>query len=147
MTMARSRYAVEELDHSACLRLLRRAPIGRVGFTDRALPRILPVHCLVQDGEVVVARRHNAELKVSPGEIVAFETDAYDPATREGWCVGLVGTCRAVTDSDEVAELDELDFAPWRSEEGGAYIGISIGLLHGRALIAIATGGPSLVSD
>lgn len=136
--MARRRLTVDTLDDSACRKLLGSAPMGRVGFTDRALPRILPVHCTLRDGEVVMARRHGATLDIRPQEIVAFEVDDYDPVTSEGWCVSLVGTCRVITDGGEIAELDALDFAPWSSDEGTAYIAISIGLLHGRAVTAAA---------
>ena len=136
--MARRRLAVEQLDEPTCRKLLGAAPMGRVGFTDRALPRILPVHCVLRDDEVVMARRHGATLDVRPDEIVAFEIDEYHRATGEGWCVSLVGTCRVVEDSDEIAELDALAFAPWSSEEGTVYIAISPGLLHGRAVTATA---------
>lgn len=136
--MARHRYTVQDLDAVACRRLLGSFPIGRVGFTDRALPRMLPVHCAVRNDEVVVAVRDGATLHIRSQEIVAFEVDAYDPATRQGWCVSLVGTCRVITDGGEMAELDALDFAPWASDEGSTYIGISISLMHGRALGAPA---------
>lgn len=136
--MTRRRYSVEELDESTCRRLLCRSPMGRVGFTDRALPRILPAYCTLHGDEVVLARRHGATLEIRQGAIVAFEVDTYDPITHEGWCVSLVGTSRVVTDKDEVAELDALDFAPWTSQEGSAYIGISMSLVHGRALSAVA---------
>lgn len=134
--MGRPRYTVEDLDDAACRERLNSAPTGRIGFTDRALPRILPVHYTLRDDEVVIARRSGATLDIRPQEIVAFEVDHYDPATREGWSVSLVGTCRIITDSDEIAELDAVDFAPWNSEEGSTYIGISIGLMHGRVLMA-----------
>lgn len=136
--MTRRRLTVEELDDAACRELLGSAPMGRVGFTDRALPRILAVHSTVRDDEVVMARRSGATLDVRPQEIVAFEVDEYDPVTREGWCVSLVGTCRVITDPDEIAELDALDVAPWNSEEGTVYIAVSIGLLRGRAITAAA---------
>lgn len=136
--MARRRLTVDTLDDSACRKLLGTAPMGRVGFSDRALPRILPVHCTLRDDEVVLARRNGATLDIRPHEIVAFEVDDYDPVTREGWCVSLVGTCRVISDGEEIAELDALDFAPWDSDEGTVYIAISIGLLRGRAVTASA---------
>lgn len=134
--MARPRYVVEDLDESACRELLRRSPVGRIGFTHRALPRVLPVRFTMWDGEVVVARRHGSTLDIRPQEIVAFEVDAFDPSTGDGWCVSLVGSSRLISDGDEIAELDALDFAAWKSDEGCTYIGISISLIHGRVLTA-----------
>lgn len=48
-------YAVEDLDESTCRRLLSTAPAGRIGFTARALPRVLPVYCRTRGDEIVVA--------------------------------------------------------------------------------------------
>lgn len=145
--MGRARYIVEDLDESACRELLRRAPVGRIGFTHRALPRVLPVRFTVWGDEVVVARRHGATLDVRPQEIVAFEVDAFDPSTGDGWCVGLVGSCRLISDDDEIAELDAVDFAGWKSDEGSIYIGISISLIHGRVLTTTSPAKSSSVAQ
>lgn len=76
-------YAVSALDESDCRRLLSSAPAGRVGFTSGALPQILPVHCLMRDNEIVVANMHGPEVfDPGTGDVVAFEVDCCDPATR-----------------------------------------------------------------
>ena len=131
--MSAPSFTVDDLDESTCLRPLRSAPMGRVGFTDRALPRILPVHFGVHEGEVVIIRRRGATLALRPGLILAFEVDDYDPETHVGWCVSLVGACRDITDREEVAELDALEIAPWNSEEIAGYFGVSIHGIRGRA--------------
>jgi hypothetical protein len=72
---------------------------------------------------------------VLPGDVVAFEADSYDPATHEGWSVGVVAPCRVVEDEIEIKELDALAFTPWTAEDGGRYIALPLDLLYGRALI------------
>ena len=46
---------IDELADQVCRRLLGTRPIGRLGFTESALPRILPVHYTVRANEVIVA--------------------------------------------------------------------------------------------
>jgi hypothetical protein len=133
-TVSAPRFTVDDLDDATCLRLLRSADVGRVGFTDRALPRILPVLFTVHADEVVISTRRSATLDLRPGLIVAFEVDEYDRETGQGWCVSLVGACRGITDRAEIAELDALEIAPWSSREGGVYFGVSIHGFRGRLL-------------
>jgi len=128
-------YVVEDLDPATCHELVRTVPVGRIGSTDRGLPKILPVHCTVRGDEVVIGtlRTHNA-VRVQHGDVVAFEADTYDPSTREGWCVGVIGPCRVIADEDEIDELDALGFTPWSSEDGGHYVALPLRLMYGRAL-------------
>jgi uncharacterized protein len=139
-------HGVEDLDHATCRSLLSSVPFGRIASTDRGLPKILPVHCTVRGDEIVIGTiRAHTSIRVQHGDVVAFEADAYDSITREGWSVGLVGTCRVVTDEVEIDELDALGFTPWKAEDGGLYIALPLGFLHGRVLtsrrLATASGG------
>src|SRR3954447_24390896 len=97
--MRSSAHVVEDLDQAACQRLIRTVPFGRIASTDRGLPKIVPVHCTVRGDEVIIGtiQAHNA-VRVQPGDVVAFEAAPYDPATCEGWSVGLVGPCRVIAD-------------------------------------------------
>ena len=45
---------IDEVGEQECRRLLATQPIGRLGFTERAMPRILPVHYTVRGDEVIV---------------------------------------------------------------------------------------------
>jgi uncharacterized protein len=139
-------HGVEDLDHATCRSLLSSVPFGRIASTDRGLPKIVPVHCTVRGDEIVIGtlRAHTTTIRVGHGDVVAFEADTYDSVTREGWSVGLVGTCRVITDPAEIDELDALGFMPWTVEDGGHYIALPLGFLHGRALsrrLATASGG------
>jgi uncharacterized protein len=128
-------YDVDDLDEATCWRLLGTVPVGRLASTDAGLPKILPVHFTVRGDEVVIANFHGARfMRAEPGDVVAFEVDSYDPGTHDGWYVGVVGSCRAVTDEDEIAELDASSISPWRSSDGGRYLAVQVVRLFGRAV-------------
>jgi uncharacterized protein len=128
-------HGVEDMDRATCRSLLASVPFGRIASTDRGLPKIVPVHCTVRGEEIVIGTlRAHINVRLRHGDVVAFEADAYDSVTREGWSVGLVGPCRVVTDPTEVDELDALDFTPWTVEDGAHYIALPLGHLSGRAL-------------
>ena len=135
LPMSGRAHRVEELDQATCRRLITTVPFGRIASTHRGLPKIVPVHCTVRGDEILIGtiQAHNS-VRVQPGDVVAFEADSYDPATSEGWSVGVVGPCRVVADQVEIDELDALGFTPWTVQDGGHYIGLPLGLIYGRAL-------------
>jgi uncharacterized protein len=124
-----------ELGEEECRRLMPTAAIGRLGFTENALPSIAPVHFRVIGDTVVLASLTGSKVaSADRGDIVAFEVDAYEPATAEGWTVSVLGPSSRVTDPDEVDELDRLDFAPWTGNPAQCYIRIRIERIRGRRL-------------
>lgn len=128
-------HVFEALDEEECRALIRTAPLGRLAFTEAALPTILPVHFHLRDEEVVIASLSGSKVSSARrGDIVAFEVDGYDTATREGWTANVVGPSRLITDHADVAALDLLDFAPWTRDQDRHYIAVQIGLLRGRRL-------------
>lgn len=134
-------HTFEALDEQECRQLIATAPIGRLAFTESALPMILPVHFTVRDGEVVIASLGGSKVSSARrGDIVAFEVDGYDPETREGWTASVVGPSRLITDPDEIAALDLLDFAPWTPDQDRHYLAVQIGVLRGRRLTRHPTG-------
>jgi hypothetical protein len=136
LSMARGVYVFQELDDAECRRRLGTVPIGRLGFTEAALPRIVPVHFTVRGDEVVISSLAGSKVSSAErGDVVAFEVDSWDAGTGEGWCVGVVGASRLVTDEAEIAELDALAFAPWRPEQGRRYFGVALSLVSGRAVV------------
>jgi Pyridoxamine 5'-phosphate oxidase len=128
-------HVVEDLDQATCQDLIGSVPFGRIASTDRALPKIVPVHCTVRGDEIVIGtiQAHNS-VRVHDGDVAAFEADTYDPTTCEGWYVGVVGPCRVIADRVEIDELDALGFTPWSSKDGGHYIALPLRLVYGKAL-------------
>jgi len=89
--------AHEVLGHAECLRLLGTAGIGRLAYTQAALPAIRPVSYLLRGEDVLVpALRTSPFVAAVRGAVVAFEADDYDPGTRTGWAVTVVGHSRVL---------------------------------------------------
>jgi uncharacterized protein len=123
------------LDREQCLGLLRRAPVGRIGFSSGALPVILPVNFAVEGDQVLVRTGRGSKLDAGTrNAVVAFEADDIDPKARLGWSVVVTGVAREVPD-DEVVRLDLSGLDRWAPGEDGRVLAISLDLVSGRRLI------------
>lgn len=79
-------------------------PVGRIVFTDQALPAILPVNFSVWDGSVLIRTGAGSKLAAATGNaVVAFEVDEIDQDTGKGWGVVVVGRSGLVDHPEEVA--------------------------------------------
>lgn len=110
------------LERAEALRLLGSVSLGRIVFTQRALPAIRPVnHLLDDDGDVVIRTHEGAALTVHAqqagdrGVVVAYEADVIDPVTHLGWSVVVTGYARLITDPDDLARY-ESRLRPWVDE-------------------------------
>jgi hypothetical protein len=88
-----------ELSRPESLRLLGDVPVGRIVYTVRALPAIVPVCHLVDNGMVVVRTHLGGECA---GSVVAYQADAIDMRDRLGWTVTVTGVARRILDPDEI---------------------------------------------
>lgn len=73
--------------------------MGRIGFTQRALPVIRPVNHVV-DGDAVVLRTHGGSAlphNAAVDQVVVCEADQIDPQTRTGWSVVVTGPATRIT--------------------------------------------------
>jgi len=133
--MSRAAYVFEDLGRTECERLMATVPMGRIGSVHQGLPKIVPVHCTMRGDEIVIGTMsaHNS-VRLRHGDVVAFEADSYDVTTREGWCVGVIGPCRVITDEVEIKDLDSQGFTPWTAEDGGRYLALPLELLYGRGM-------------
>lgn len=86
---------LEQLDRQTCYALLAQADIGRLVFTQGALPAVEPVHFVLDGHEVLVPDQGLRLPEASRLAVVAFEADEYDALTRTGWCVVLIGRSHA----------------------------------------------------
>jgi hypothetical protein len=88
---------LETISRNECVELLGTRQVGRLGFLQGADVVILPVNYAV-DGEIVVFRTDpGAKLEGAPLSRVAFEVDAIDPATQQGWSVLIQGVGEELT--------------------------------------------------
>jgi uncharacterized protein len=135
MTAAADRAELVELDEAECLRLLADHEIGRVVFTDAALPAAQPVTYLLDEEEIVFRTGGGGKLAAATrNAVVAFQVDHIDPTTRTGWTVLGVGQAYEVTVPSRLAELAARMPAPWAPSRTTHTIAIPLQRLTGRLL-------------
>jgi nitroimidazol reductase NimA-like FMN-containing flavoprotein (pyridoxamine 5'-phosphate oxidase superfamily) len=120
------------LDEAECLRLLGTRGVGRLGFSDHALPAILPLPYAVHEGDVIIPVRRGSDVAdATRGSVVVFAVDCYDASVRSGWAVTVVGPARVVSAPEQVAALDELHARTRPATIEHCYILIRMGLVRG----------------
>jgi nitroimidazol reductase NimA-like FMN-containing flavoprotein (pyridoxamine 5'-phosphate oxidase superfamily) len=120
---------VELLDEGECLRLISAGGVGRVGYTGRFGPTVLPVnYALFEETIVFRTGQHSPmgeDLRTGieyAESRVAFEIDEITPATREGWSVLVQGSAHLVALPN--ADLSRAIHVPtWRKGEPAAALG------------------------
>jgi nitroimidazol reductase NimA-like FMN-containing flavoprotein (pyridoxamine 5'-phosphate oxidase superfamily) len=122
----------QSLDRAECLELLAGKTIGRVVFTNAAMPAVAPVNYLLDGEEVIFRTANGSPLGVATRRaVVAFEVDDIDSGTRTGWSILAVGNAYEIADPGRLAEL-----AARRpmSRRPGHTISIPLQMLSGRRL-------------
>jgi nitroimidazol reductase NimA-like FMN-containing flavoprotein (pyridoxamine 5'-phosphate oxidase superfamily) len=101
---------IEELDEQECLKLISGGGIGRIAYTSRFGPAVLPVNYAWRDGAVVFRTAAHGPLDedlrtgIRDADYkVAFEIDSIDLATRQGWSVLVQGPAHHVTGTGQDA--------------------------------------------
>ena len=118
------------LTRTECEQRLHSASVGRVAFTEGALPQVLPVN-FAMDGTAVVFRT-TAKGRLAHccrDAVVAFEVDDINEDAHTGRSVLIVGDAVAVTDESEVVRVRQLPFAPWAGGDRDHYIRITPGIV------------------
>jgi uncharacterized protein len=131
-------FAAQSLDVLArheCLTLLATTPIGRIVFTERALPAVRVVNFVLHGDQIVIRTGEGNKLLSAVGQaVVAFEADEVDHRARTGWSVTVIGHARHVTDPAELAALRELLPASWAPGVRDQLICVEVELVSGRRL-------------
>jgi nitroimidazol reductase NimA-like FMN-containing flavoprotein (pyridoxamine 5'-phosphate oxidase superfamily) len=128
---------LEILSQGECRKLLGSVPVGRLVFTQSALPAVRLVNFVVDDMTIVfpasdVDRYRAAER----GDVVGFEVDEIDLDRQLGWTVTAVGHL-SVVESNEKADLQHvLPLRPWAAQTDHHLIRLGIESLEGRRLVA-----------
>lgn len=127
---------LQVLDRDECLRLLGSVSVGRIVFTDRALPAVQPVNFVLHDGDVVIRTASASKLAVAArNAVVAFEADELDPALRAGWSVTVVGRARVASDPAECVALAELPLRSWAPGPLDHFILVRPSTVSGRRIV------------
>lgn len=123
----------QELSLVECLELLGTRTIGRVAFSDQALPAVLPVTYGLDGQRVVFRTRLDGPLgERLHGAVVAFEVDQVDETTRSGWSVVLVGVARLAREPSEWLRVDRLWPQPWADGDRHTLVVVTPGRITGR---------------
>ncbi|MDT7544452.1 MAG: hypothetical protein QOE99_562 [Actinomycetota bacterium] len=93
---------LQALSRVECLQLLARGSLGRVAFTERALPAIRPVNYALVGNHVLLRIDGDGLGRRLDGQVVAFEVDEMDAGVNTGWSVVVTGTARLLRDAGEL---------------------------------------------
>ena len=127
--------ALQRLSRNECLTLMASVPVGRIVYTQRALPAVELVNFALDEGDIVIKTDGSGKLAAATrGAVVAFEADQLDLADQSGWSVTAVGPSSEVTDPGELARLRTIGLKPWAPGERDHFIRISAVMLNGRRL-------------
>jgi len=121
--------------------LLARTQVGRVVFTERAMPAVVPVTFVLHAGGIVMRTSGDTRLTTAAagGGVLAFEIDEIDPVSRTGWSVVVLGTPELVTSPEERARIN-LVLAPWAPGHNDVCIRLPMTVVTGRRIVATSTG-------
>lgn len=124
--------AIQTLSPRECLRLLAMRSVGRVAFTERALPSIRPVNYALVGRHIVLRTRADGLAARLDGQVVAFEVDDVDTDLETGWSVVATGCARVLREPGELARVDAVPLAAWAGAEHATAVWITVGDLQGR---------------
>jgi len=129
--------APDHLSSRECLDLLARRTVGRVVFTERAMPAIRPARYTLIGTHIVIPDAGRQLADLLDGQVVAFQIDqegARDPLGRVGdgggWSVVVTGTARRLPAPDRLTRVHRAALGA-RGRTGGTAIGIPCGEVRG----------------
>ena len=124
---------LDVLNRRQCLDLLQEVRVGRLIFTEDALPAVQPVNFRMWRDDVVIRVAGGAKLAAaSDNLVVAFEADELDPDLRSGWSVTVVGHAQPITAVDDLVEIAGTFVQPWVQGRRDHFIRIRTEKITGR---------------
>lgn len=124
-----------------CWARLKTAEVGRLCYTESAMPVIRPVPFRVDGTSVITAVSATAALREAfrRPSIVAFEVGEWKPGERRGWSVQAVGRAQAkspLTVADDVQRA----LAPWTDGAPAQFVCFKPTILTGQRIDPTPTG-------
>jgi nitroimidazol reductase NimA-like FMN-containing flavoprotein (pyridoxamine 5'-phosphate oxidase superfamily) len=124
---------LEVLNRRQCLDRLQTVRVGRLVFTEDALPAVQPVNFRLWREDIVIRVAGGAKLAAATNNlVVAFQTDELDPDLRTGWSVTVVGHAQPITDVSELVELSGTFLQPWVDGRRDHFVRIRTEKMTGR---------------
>jgi nitroimidazol reductase NimA-like FMN-containing flavoprotein (pyridoxamine 5'-phosphate oxidase superfamily) len=122
---------LEILSREECLGLLASVRIGRIVFTDRALPAVQPVVFAVHAGGIVLRLPEGSTALAATDAIVAFEADNVAHDLREGWTVTVIGHAEDVRDPERLNQFAALRLPTLSRGAADRYLLIAVEVVSG----------------
>ena len=124
---------LDVLNRRQCLDLLQDVRVGRLVFTEDALPAVQPVNFRLWRDDVVIRVAGGAKLAAATDKrVVAFEADELDPDLRTGWSVTVLGHAQELTEVDELVEVAGTFVEPWAEGRRDHFVRIRSEKITGR---------------
>ncbi|BBY46015.1 pyridoxamine 5'-phosphate oxidase family protein [Mycolicibacterium celeriflavum] len=126
-------HQLEALNRRQCLDLLQGVRVGRLVFTEDALPAVQPVNFRLWRDDVVIRVAGGPKLAAATdNQVVAFQADELDADLRTGWSVTVVGHAEPITDVEELVELSGTFLQPWVDGRRDHFVRIRTEKMTGR---------------
>ena len=127
-----------QLTSAESWQLLGSVSLGRIVFSQRALPAIRPVNHLVEGGTIIVRSHLGSAIaghaSAEGGAVVCYEADELDPVRHTGWSVIATGIARLVSEPAAIAAYQE-HLEPWVDGEMDYVITIEPQIVSGIRLV------------
>jgi nitroimidazol reductase NimA-like FMN-containing flavoprotein (pyridoxamine 5'-phosphate oxidase superfamily) len=125
----------EVLDRQTCLKLLGGVNLGRIVYTERAMPAIQPVPFVLHDETIILRANVSGKLSAAVRDtVVAFEAGRFSEDLDSGWSVRVIGRATEIVCPDARAELAVLPLANWDRSANAHYLQVTADLIAGRRL-------------
>jgi nitroimidazol reductase NimA-like FMN-containing flavoprotein (pyridoxamine 5'-phosphate oxidase superfamily) len=139
---------LEVLDREPSLELLQRVRVGRLIFTEHALPAVRPADFRWWRGDVVIRIADPAMLAAASGNrVVAFEADELDADAHSGWSVTIVGRAQLIIEVSDLIELAALFSRPEAGARRDYFVRIRTEKVTGRRLLPSEDGRQAEFSE
>jgi nitroimidazol reductase NimA-like FMN-containing flavoprotein (pyridoxamine 5'-phosphate oxidase superfamily) len=123
------------IDEAECLHLLHGSHLGRLGFTSRSLPVVLPVNYVVDDHRLVFTTSSASILVAAiASDVACLEVDDHDVFSHTGWSVLVTGHLDELTEAEADEVLQRLPLPSWRPMPYPHVLALHIEMLSGRRL-------------
>lgn len=126
---------VDSLQREQWIELMRTASVGRLIFTEHALPAVHLVDFRWWRGDVVIRITDASVLSVvSRNQVVAFEADTLGADLDRGWSVTVVGHCAVITEVPDLIELCGMFSRPSSGSRCDYFVRIRSEMVSGRRI-------------
>ncbi|HLK01384.1 MAG TPA: pyridoxamine 5'-phosphate oxidase family protein [Streptosporangiaceae bacterium] len=132
---------IETLSERECLELVAGGEVGRIAFTGRYGPAVLPVNYKLTDGLIWFRTALHGVLDedlrtgiANADYVVAFEVDELDAARRVGWSVLIQGAAHPVSSDADRSAADRSGVVSWAGGDRELFVRITPQRVTGRRI-------------